>query len=198
MRHRNTGRKLGRNHSHRKALMMNLCNALIEHEIMKTTLAKAKELRGYFEPLITKAKTDSVANRRVIFAKLRSKSAVAKLFVDLGVRFKARQGGYVRVIKCGYRAGDAAPMAMIELVERKEVTPLPKPKTKKAAQEGQATEKAEPATSKSAKEPSKEEKPKAKKTSQVSEKEKKPAPKAKSKPAAKPKAKKEEASKKDS
>lgn len=118
MRHRNTGRKFGRTSSHRKALMMNLCNALIEHEIIKTTLPKAKELRRFVEPMITVAKSDSVASRRLIFSRLRSKFSVGKLFTDLGPRCEARPGGYVRVIKCGNRPGDNAPMAIIELVDR--------------------------------------------------------------------------------
>lgn len=129
MRHRNTGRQLSRNSSHRKALMMNLSIALIEHELIKTTLAKAKELRMVVEPYITRAKTDSVANRRLLFSRLRSKSSVSKLFEELGVRFKARAGGYVRIIKCGYRTGDNAPMAIIEFVERAEPAKrAPKPK----------------------------------------------------------------------
>jgi large subunit ribosomal protein L17 len=118
MRHRNTGRKFGRTSSHRKAMMMNLCNALIEHEVIKTTLPKAKELRRFIEPMITVAKSDSVAGRRLIFSRLRSKFAVGKLFTDLGPRCETRPGGYVRVIKCGNRVGDNAPMAIVELVDR--------------------------------------------------------------------------------
>lgn len=131
MRHRNAGRKLGRNHSHRKALMMNLCNALIERELIKTTLAKAKEMRGYIEPLVTRAKLDSVSNRRIAFSRLRSRDAVTKLFMDLGIRFSTRPGGYVRVIKCGYRAGDAAPMAIIEFIERKALDVVQEKKSSK-------------------------------------------------------------------
>lgn len=119
MRHRNTGRKFNRTSSHRKALMMNLCNALIEHEVIKTTLPKAKELRRFVEPMITTAKTDSLAGRRLLFSRLRSRNAVVKLFDDLGPRFQARPGGYVRVLKCGFREGDNAPMAIIELVDKK-------------------------------------------------------------------------------
>jgi len=118
MRHRNAGRKLGRTSSHRKAMFKNLSIALIEHEMIKTTLPKAKELRSYLEPLITVSKQDSVANRRYIFDRLRSKDAVGKLFTVLGPRFVERPGGYLRIIKCGFRAGDNAPMALIEMVER--------------------------------------------------------------------------------
>lgn len=118
MRHRNTGRSLNRTSSHRKALLKNLCNALIEHELIKTTLPKAKELRRCVERLITKSKGDSVAARRHAFDILRSKSAVGKLFTDLGPRFNARPGGYVRILKCGFRPGDNAPMAIIEFVDR--------------------------------------------------------------------------------
>lgn len=118
MRHRNTGRKLGRTSSHRKAMFANMCCSLIEHELIKTTLPKAKELRRYIEPLITVSKKDSVASRRYVFDTLRSKSAVGKLFTNLGLRYQDRPGGYVRVLKCGFRAGDNAPMAIIELVDR--------------------------------------------------------------------------------
>ncbi|ARG98501.1 50S ribosomal protein L17 [Legionella micdadei] len=118
MRHRNTGRKLSRTSSHRKAMFSNMCSSLIEHELIKTTLPKAKELRRYIEPLITVSKSDSVASRRYVFDRLRSKSAVGKLFTVLGPRYNERPGGYVRVLKCGYRAGDNAPMAIIELVDR--------------------------------------------------------------------------------
>lgn len=118
MRHRNTGRKLSRTSSHRKAMFSNMCSSLIEYELIKTTLPKAKELRRYIEPLITVSKSDSVASRRYVFDRLRSKSAVGKLFTVLGPRYNERPGGYVRVLKCGYRAGDNAPMAIIELVDR--------------------------------------------------------------------------------
>lgn len=118
MRHRNSGRKLGRTSSHRKALFSNMCNSLIEHGIIKTTLAKAKELRGYIEPLVTKSKTDSLSARRYVFDRLRSKESVAKLFAELAPRYEQRPGGYVRVLKCGYRLGDNAPMAIIEFVDR--------------------------------------------------------------------------------
>ena len=121
MRHRNAGRKLNRTSSHRKAMFSNMCASLIEHEIIKTTLPKAKELRRYIEPLITAGKQDSVAKRRYVFDTIRSRSAVGKLFSVLGPRYEKRPGGYVRVLKCGYRAGDNAPMAIIELVDRPDV-----------------------------------------------------------------------------
>lgn len=121
MRHRNSGRKLGRTSSHRKAMFSNMCCSLIEHELIKTTHAKALELRGHIEPLITKSKSDSVASRRYAFDRLRSKSAVGKLFTTLGPRYVERPGGYVRVLKCGYREGDNAPMAFVELVDRPQV-----------------------------------------------------------------------------
>ncbi|HHF0524067.1 TPA: 50S ribosomal protein L17 [Legionella anisa] len=118
MRHRNSGRSFGRTSSHRKAMFANMCCSLIEHELIKTTLPKAKDLRRYIEPLITVSKVDSVATRRQAFDILRSKSAVGKLFKDLGPRFVERPGGYVRIIKCGYRDGDNAPMAIVELLDR--------------------------------------------------------------------------------
>ncbi len=118
MRHRNAGRKLNRTSSHRKAMFSNMCTSLIEHELIKTTLPKAKELRRYIEPLITSSKSDSVASRRNAFNQIRSKEAVGKLFTILGPRYTNRPGGYVRVLKCGFRAGDNAPMAIIEFVDR--------------------------------------------------------------------------------
>ena len=118
MRHRKSGRKLNRNSAHRKALFKNLAIALIEQDIIKTTLPKAKELRGFIEPLITMAKDDTVANRRHVFNKLRSDSAVAKLFTSVAVNAKDRNGGYTRIIKAGFRPGDKADMAYIELVDR--------------------------------------------------------------------------------
>ena len=118
MRHRHSGRQLNRNSSHRKAMFRNMTASLVEHEVIKTTLPKAKELRRVAEPLITLAKTDSVANRRLAFDRLRSKAAVGKLFGDIGPRFDGRPGGYTRILKCGYRTGDKAPMAFIELVDR--------------------------------------------------------------------------------
>lgn len=120
MRHLKTGRKFGRNSATRKALFKDLSISLIEHEAIKTTLPKAKELRGFLEPLITLAKTDSLSNRRLAFSKIRNKSAVGKLFSIIGPRFKERPGGYLRIIKMMPRAGDAAPMAFIELVSRTE------------------------------------------------------------------------------
>ncbi|GGI83400.1 50S ribosomal protein L17 [Legionella impletisoli] len=118
MRHRNIGRNLSRTSSHRKAMFSNMCNSLIEHELIKTTLPKAKELRRVIEPLITISKEDSVTSRRRAFDQLRSKSTVGKLFTQLGPRYKERPGGYIRILKCGYRTGDNAPMAIVELVDR--------------------------------------------------------------------------------
>ena len=118
MRHRKAGRKLNRNSSHRKALLKNLAIALIDQDIIKTTLPKAKELRKVIEPLITLAKEDTVANRRLAFNKLRSDAAVAKLFTEISVNAKERKGGYTRIIKAGFRPGDKADMAYIELVDR--------------------------------------------------------------------------------
>ena len=119
MRHKKAGRKFNRNSSHRKALFKNLAIALIERDIIKTTLPKAKELRRFVEPLITIGKNDTVANRRHVFSKLRSDSAVAKLFTEVSVNAKDRNGGYTRIIKAGFRHGDKADMAYIELVDRK-------------------------------------------------------------------------------
>ncbi|MGO2514295.1 MULTISPECIES: 50S ribosomal protein L17 [Marinomonas] len=118
MRHRKSGRHLNRTSSHRKAMFKNMAASLFEHEVIKTTLPKAKELRRVAEPLITLAKVDSVANRRLAFARTRSKDAVGKLFTELGPRYQARPGGYVRILKCGFRSGDNAPMAYVELVDR--------------------------------------------------------------------------------
>ncbi len=118
MRHKKAGRKLNRNSSHRKALLKNLAIALIEQDIIRTTLPKAKELRKVIEPLITLGKEDTVANRRLAFSRLRSDSAVAKLFTEVSVNSKDRKGGYTRIIKAGFRPGDKADMAYIELVDR--------------------------------------------------------------------------------
>jgi len=118
MRHRQSGRQLNRNSSHRKAMFRNMTASLVEHELIKTTVPKAKELRRYAEPLITLAKKDSVANRRLAFSRLRDKEAVGKLFTDLGPRYESRPGGYLRILKCGLRTGDKAPMAYVELVDR--------------------------------------------------------------------------------
>ncbi|MEW8681245.1 MAG: 50S ribosomal protein L17 [Candidatus Thiodiazotropha endolucinida] len=121
MRHRKSGRQLNRNSSHRNAMFRNMTVSLINHEMIKTTLPKAKELRRVAEPLITLSKTDSVAKRRLAFARLRDRAAVGKLFAELGPRYQERPGGYLRIMKCGYRPGDQAPMAYVELVDR----PLP-------------------------------------------------------------------------
>jgi large subunit ribosomal protein L17 len=118
MRHRHSGRKFNRNSSHRKAMFKNMAASLIQHELIKTTVAKAKELRSVIEPMITAAKEDSVAARRLAFSRLRDKVAVGKLFTTLGPRYKDRPGGYLRIIKCGYRNGDCAPIAIVELVDR--------------------------------------------------------------------------------
>ena len=122
MRHKYSGRKLNRTSSHRSAMFKNMMASLIEHEEIKTTVPKAKELRGFVERLITISKVDTVAKRRIVFSRIRSKEAVAKLFNDLGPRFQKRPGGYLRVLKCGYRAGDKAPMAIVQLVDKKEET----------------------------------------------------------------------------
>tara|TARA_R110002073_G_scaffold336542_1_gene534954 strand:- start:65973 stop:66359 length:387 start_codon:yes stop_codon:yes gene_type:complete len=118
MRHRKSGRKFNRNSAHRQAMFRNMVVSLLEHEAIKTTLPKAKELRGFVEPLITLAKNDTVANRRLAFARTRSEAIVGKLFTDIGPRSKNRPGGYVRVLKNGFRTGDKAPMAYVELVDR--------------------------------------------------------------------------------
>ena len=120
MRHRKSGRQLNRNSSHRKAMFRNMTCSLLRHELIKTTLPKAKELRRVAEPMITLGKTDSVAKRRLAFARLRDSEAVGKLFNELGPRYAERPGGYMRILKCGYRAGDKAPMAYVELVDRPE------------------------------------------------------------------------------
>lgn len=118
MRHRQSGRQLNRNSSHRKAMFKNMSVSLIEHELIRTTVAKAKELRRVAEKLITLAKVDSVANRRLAFSRLRDRDAVTKLFTELGPRYEKRPGGYLRILKCGFRTGDKAPMAYVELVDR--------------------------------------------------------------------------------
>ena len=133
MRHRKSGRQLNRNSSHRKAMFQNMANSLFLHEVIKTTLPKAKELRGVVEPLITKAKSDSVANRRHVFSKLRDDAMVAKLFTELGPFYKDRPGGYVRILKAGFRTGDKAPMAIVQLVDfesgEETITEAPKEET---------------------------------------------------------------------
>ena len=118
MRHRYSGRKLNKTGPHKRAMFRNMTASLVEHELIKTTLPKAKELRSFAEPLITLSKQDNVANRRLAFDRLRNKETVAKLFTDLGLRYQERPGGYIRILKCGYRTGDKAPMAYVELVGR--------------------------------------------------------------------------------
>lgn len=118
MRHRYSGRKLSKTSSHRRAMFRNMTSSLVEHGVIKTTLPKAKELRSFAEPLITLSKKDSVANRRLAFDRLRNKQTVGKLFAELGPRYQERPGGYIRILKCGSRAGDNAPMAFVELVDR--------------------------------------------------------------------------------
>ncbi len=121
MRHQKSGRKLNRTSSHREAMFRNMASSLVKHELIRTTLPKAKELRRVAEPLITLAKTDGVANRRLAFSRMRDKEAVGKLFVELGPRYRERPGGYLRILKCGFRPGDNAPMAYVELVGRPQV-----------------------------------------------------------------------------
>ena len=136
MNHRKSGRRLSRTSSHRSAMYRNMSSSLIEHETIKTTLIKAKELRRVIEPLITLAKQDSVANRRLAFSRLRNKAAVGKLFTNLGQRFAKRPGGYLRILKCGLRAGDKATMALVSFVDRDVAAELSeKSKAKKAAPE---------------------------------------------------------------
>jgi len=118
MRHKQSGRKLNRNSSHRKAMFRNMAVSLMQHEVIKTTVPKAKELRRVAEPLITLAKNDSASRRQLAYSRLRDRSIVTKLFNDLGPRFKKRPGGYIRILKCGFRSGDNAPMAIVELVDR--------------------------------------------------------------------------------
>ena len=125
MRHRHSGRQLNRNSSHRQAMFRNMASSLVKHGIIKTTVAKAKELRRVVEPLITLAKTDSVANRRLVFARTQDKEVVGILFNELGARYQERPGGYTRILKCGFRTGDKAPMAYIELVDRPVVEDAP-------------------------------------------------------------------------
>ena len=133
MRHRKSGRQLNRISSHRKAMFQNMVNSLFLHEAIKTTLSKAKELRRVVEPLITKAKSDSVSNRRHVFSKLRDDAMVAKLFTELGPFYKDRPGGYVRILKAGFRTGDKAPMAVVQLVDfesgEQTITEAPNEKT---------------------------------------------------------------------
>jgi len=125
MRHMKSGRKLNMTSSHRHAMFSNMTSSLIKHEVIKTTLPKAKELRRVAEPLITLGKVDGVANRRLAFSRLRDKVAVGKLFTELGPRFRERPGGYLRILKCGFRAGDSAPMAYVELLDRPQTEATP-------------------------------------------------------------------------
>jgi large subunit ribosomal protein L17 len=141
MRHRNSGRKLNRTTAHREAMLRNMAVSLLRHEQLFTTLPKAKELRRVAEPLITLGKTPSLANRRLAFARLRDRDIVGKLFDDLGLRFKTRPGGYVRILKSGYRAGDAAPMALVQLVERTPAQRSEEPTEEKSASEANSREK---------------------------------------------------------
>jgi large subunit ribosomal protein L17 len=125
MRHGNSNRKLNRTSSHRAAMFRNMVTSLLRHEVIKTTLPKAKELRKYAEPLITLGKTSTLANRRLAFSRLRDRDIVGKLFGELGPRYNARNGGYLRILKCGFRNGDNAPMAFVELVDRPEIAEAP-------------------------------------------------------------------------
>ena len=135
MRHQKSGRKLNRTSSHREAMFKNMASSLFKHELIRTTLPKAKELRRVAEPLITLAKVDGVANRRLAFSRMRDKEAVGKLFVELGPRYRERAGGYLRILKCGFRPGDNAPMAYVELVGRPQVEPrLSTPSNRRAVQ----------------------------------------------------------------
>lgn len=179
MRHRNIGRKFGRTSSHRKALMMNLCLALIQHELIKTTLPKAKELRRFIEPLITKSKDDSLAARRHAFDHLRQRDAVVKLFQQIGPRYENRPGGYTRIIKCGFREGDKAPMAIIELVDRDVKIEVKQPVKKVVAVKEKAPK---------AEKPKKVAKPKAEAKPKADAKKVEPKAKSAAKPKAKPKA----------
>jgi large subunit ribosomal protein L17 len=124
MRHRKSGRKFNINSSHRKALFSNMASSLFKHELIKTTLPKAKELRSFAEPLITLSKVDNVAKRRLAFSRLRDREVVTKLFNELGPRYQNRDGGYLRIMKCGFRPGDNAPMAYVELVDRSEINTI--------------------------------------------------------------------------
>jgi large subunit ribosomal protein L17 len=125
MRHGNSNRKLNRTSSHRAAMFRNMVTSLLRHEVIKTTLPKAKELRKYAEPLITLGKTPTLANRRLAFSRLRDRDIVGKLFGELGPRYNTRNGGYLRILKCGFRNGDNAPMAFVELVDRPEIAEAP-------------------------------------------------------------------------
>lgn len=145
MRHGNHGNHLGHSSAQHKANMQNLASALFEHELIRTTLAKAKALRRVAEPLITRAKVDTLANRRLVFARLRNRDSVAKLFAELGPRYKARAGGYTRVLRCGFRPGDMAPMAYIELVGRQQASAAPAEGAEPVAAKAAAPKKGETA-----------------------------------------------------
>jgi len=165
MRHQKSGRKLNRTSSHRSAMFRNMAVSLFRHEQIRTTLPKAKELRRVAEPLITMSKNPSLANRRLAFARLRDREIVGKLFDDLGIHFKDRPGGYLRVLKCGFRAGDSAPMAIVQLVDREAQASAPeeKPAKKKAAPKKADAAKADAAKEDKAPKPEKKAKPAAKK-----------------------------------
>jgi large subunit ribosomal protein L17 len=186
MRHQNSGRQLSRNSSHRAALMRNMAAALLRYETIRTTVPKAKELRRVVEPLITLAKQDSVAKRRLAFARLRDDAVVAKLFTDIGPHYQARPGGYTRILKHGLRVGDKAPMAVMQLVDREAVAKsAEQPVEKKAKVKAEKPAKADkPAKAKKAAAPKAEAKP-AKKAKAVKADKKAAAPKAEKKPAAK-------------
>jgi large subunit ribosomal protein L17 len=185
MRHQNIGRQLSRNSSHRAALMRNMASALLRYETIRTTVPKAKELRRVVEPLITLAKEDSVAKRRLAFDRLRDDEVVAKLFTDIGPHYKTRPGGYTRILRHGLRPGDSAPMAVMQLVDRAEIAPAPEaaekpaktdkatkaPKAEKAAKSAKAEKPAKKAASKEEEEKAKaEKKPAAKKAAKKAEK----------------------------
>ncbi len=140
MRHRKSGRKLNRNSPHREAMFRNMAASLFEHEAIRTTVPKAKELRRVAEPLITLAKEDSVSRRRLAFSRLRDQAAVGKLFAELGPRYKERPGGYLRILKCGFRTGDNAPMAFVELVDRSRDVEPPEQEEKEKREETAAAE----------------------------------------------------------
>jgi large subunit ribosomal protein L17 len=163
MRHHKSGRKLNRTSSHRAALFRNMAASLITHEQIRTTLPKAKELRRVAEPLITLAKVSSVANRRLAYARLRDRAAVGKLFDELGVRYKDRAGGYLRILKFGYRAGDTAPMALVQLLDRPETAAGGQPEAVEAAPAAEGAKKAAKPKKPAAKKPAAKKTAKAKK-----------------------------------
>ncbi len=196
MRHQKSGRKLNRTSSHRNAMFRNMVVSLFQHEQIRTTLPKAKELRRFAEPLITLGKTPSVANRRIAFSRLRDRQVVSKLFDDISVRFQERPGGYLRILKTGFRPSDAAPMAIVQLVEMKQaVEETTKPKKAKATPKAPPKKKTEAKKAKPAEEKA-EKKTAAKKTTTKKTAKKKTAKKATTKKAAKKKAAKKKAAKK--